>query len=48
MDRTLRSKILKSLKSDKTLRELEALLFADSVEKSLAGTTQAIDLINGG
>ncbi|KAL4268708.1 peptidase M20A family protein [Pleurotus pulmonarius] len=48
MDRTLRRKIRKSLKSDKKLRELESFLFADSVEKSLAGTTQAIDLINGG
>ncbi|KAF9501781.1 carboxypeptidase S [Pleurotus eryngii] len=48
MGATLRRRIRESLKSDKKLRNLETLLFADSVEKSLAGTTQAIDLINGG
>jgi Gly-Xaa carboxypeptidase len=39
---------MRSMHSDKSLRTLETLLFKDEMLKALAGTTQAIDLINGG
>ncbi|KAI0792112.1 carboxypeptidase S [Abortiporus biennis] len=44
----LRTALIKSTKSDKALREAETYLFSDKFFKSLVGTTQAIDLIQGG
>ncbi|KAI0322814.1 carboxypeptidase S [Amylostereum chailletii] len=44
----LRKAIKKSVKSEKYLRKLEDILFESPSYKSLAGTTQAIDLIQGG
>lgn len=38
----------RSAHSDKALKKLQELAFEDSAQKSLAGTTQAIDLIQGG
>ncbi|KAI0034441.1 hypothetical protein K488DRAFT_77198 [Vararia minispora EC-137] len=44
----LRHAIKKSVRSDRYLKEAERILFKDPSFKSLAGTTQAIDLIQGG
>ncbi|KAH9027920.1 carboxypeptidase S, partial [Lactarius hengduanensis] len=44
----LRTLIKTSIHSDKALRKLEAELIKDQEFKSLIGTTQAIDLIQGG
>ncbi|KAI9440734.1 hypothetical protein H4582DRAFT_2074521 [Lactarius indigo] len=44
----LRALIKTSIHSDKALRKLEAELIKDQEIKSLIGTTQAIDLIQGG
>lgn len=44
----LRRAIKRSVKSDKALHEVEKELFQDTEFKSLVGTTQAIDLIQGG
>lgn len=48
MDRTLRRTILHSIKSDKALKKLEKIISTDKSLKSFVGTTQAIDLIEGG
>jgi Gly-Xaa carboxypeptidase len=48
MDRKLKKLIQRSVHSDKALKKLGNILFENSVFKSLAGTTQAIDLIQGG
>jgi Gly-Xaa carboxypeptidase len=48
MDRKLKKLIQHSVHSDKALKKLGNILFENSVFKSLAGTTQAIDLIQGG
>ncbi|CDO73281.1 hypothetical protein BN946_scf185008.g43 [Trametes cinnabarina] len=44
----LRKSLKKATKSDKALKEAERELFKDKTFKALVGTTQAIDLINGG
>jgi len=44
----LRALIKASTHSDRALRKLEAELIKDQAYKSLIGTTQAIDLIQGG
>jgi Gly-Xaa carboxypeptidase len=44
----LRALIKTSVHSDRALRKLEAELIKDKTYKSLIGTTQAIDLIQGG
>lgn len=44
----LRNALVDAEKSDKALRRAEKTLFQDLKFKSLVGTTQAIDLINGG
>ncbi|CAL1714699.1 unnamed protein product [Somion occarium] len=44
----LRRALQNAVKSDKALRAAEKLLFQDRMFKSLVGTTQAIDLIQGG
>jgi len=44
----LRALIKTSVHSDRALRKLEAELIQDIELKSLIGTTQAIDLIQGG
>ncbi|KAI9440737.1 carboxypeptidase S [Lactarius indigo] len=44
----LRALIKSSIHSDRALRKLEAELIKDQAFKSLIGTTQAIDLIQGG
>ncbi|KZT27859.1 carboxypeptidase S [Neolentinus lepideus HHB14362 ss-1] len=45
---SLKKKIRKSLSSNKALKQAEKELFKDPTIKNLAGTTQAIDLIEGG
>ena len=44
----LRNDIKASVHSDKALRRAEKELFKDTQLRALAGTTQAIDLIQGG
>ena len=44
----LRRALKKSVKSDKALQEAEKELFKSKAFHALVGTTQAIDLINGG
>jgi Gly-Xaa carboxypeptidase len=44
----LRALIKRSVHSDRALHNLEAELIKDNKYKSLIGTTQAIDLIQGG
>ncbi|OBZ74012.1 Carboxypeptidase S [Grifola frondosa] len=44
----VRKAIKRSTKSDRALRTAEEALFADPVFKAFVGTTQAIDLIDGG
>jgi len=44
----LRALVKTSVHSDRALRKLEAELIKDQEYKSLIGTTQAIDLIQGG
>jgi len=44
----LRMDILRSEYSDKALRAAEKQLFTTATFKSLAGTTQAIDIVQGG
>ena len=44
----LRKALKKSVKSDKALNEAEEHLLQDKAFRALVGTTQAIDLINGG
>ncbi|KAI0821552.1 carboxypeptidase S [Irpex lacteus] len=48
MPKSLRKALVKAQKSDKDLRRAEKTLFQDRKFKALVGTTQAIDLINGG
>ncbi|EJD07407.1 carboxypeptidase S [Fomitiporia mediterranea MF3/22] len=48
MDKSLRKIILKSTNSDKTLHKLEGIIEDDLALRSFVGTTQAIDLIQGG
>ena len=48
MDKKLRRTILRSIKSDKALKQLEEWVASDKTMRSLIGTTQAIDLIQGG
>lgn len=48
MDKHLRRLIKKSVDSDKALHRLEQVVLRDNPLKSLAGTTQAIDMIQGG
>lgn len=48
MPEKLRKAIKKSVSSDKALKALEAILSEDRELKSYIGTTQAIDLIQGG
>lgn len=48
MPKSLRKALVKAEKSDKDLRRAEKTLFQDRKFKALVGTTQAIDLINGG
>ncbi|EPQ56473.1 carboxypeptidase S [Gloeophyllum trabeum ATCC 11539] len=45
---SLKKSLKKSVSSDKALKEAEKELFKDPILKNLAGTTQAIDLIDGG
>ncbi|KAI0367059.1 carboxypeptidase S [Pilatotrama ljubarskyi] len=44
----LRKALKKAIKSDKALKEAQKELFKDSTFRAYVGTTQAIDLINGG
>ncbi|KAI9064054.1 carboxypeptidase S [Trametes sanguinea] len=44
----LRRALKRSVKSDKALKEAEKELFKNKAFKAMVGTTQAIDLINGG
>ena len=44
----LRKALKKSVKSDKALKEAQKELFKSKAFHALVGTTQAIDLINGG
>ncbi|KAL0564031.1 hypothetical protein V5O48_018026 [Marasmius crinis-equi] len=44
----LRKAIRRSTKSDKALRKLKDIIFQDAETLSLVGTTQAVDLIQGG
>ncbi|KAJ7597918.1 hypothetical protein C8J56DRAFT_921402, partial [Mycena floridula] len=44
----LRKAIIRSQHSKRAMREVEKTVFQDPILKSLAGTTQAIDLISGG
>lgn len=44
----LQKAIRNSAKSDKALKQLESIVFEDRMIASLVGTTQAIDLIQGG
>ncbi|KAI0352310.1 carboxypeptidase S [Trametes cingulata] len=44
----LRKALKKAVKSDKALKEAQKELFKDHVFRAFVGTTQAIDLINGG
>ncbi|KAI0629289.1 carboxypeptidase S [Trametes polyzona] len=44
----LRRALKRAVKSDKALKQAQGLLFEDSTFRALVGTTQAIDLINGG
>jgi Gly-Xaa carboxypeptidase len=44
----LRALVKASVYSDKALRRLEAELLKDPFYKALIGTTQAIDLVQGG
>ena len=44
----LRKDLKASVHSDKALRRVEKEMFQDLVLRSLAGTTQAIDMIQGG
>ncbi|KAL0071168.1 hypothetical protein AAF712_001728 [Marasmius tenuissimus] len=44
----LRKAIKRSQRSNKAFEEIEKHLFSNAVYKSLAGTTQAIDIIHGG
>lgn len=47
--RTMRSLIKKSLKSDKALAKLNAeLLRVNPLFKAITGTTQAVDIVQGG
>lgn len=48
MDPALRKTVLGSLKSDRALHKLEKLVGTDRVLRASVGTTQAIDLIQGG
>ena len=48
MDPALRKTVLGSLKSDRALHKLEKLVATDRVLRASVGTTQAIDLIQGG
>jgi Gly-Xaa carboxypeptidase len=49
MPARLRKDIKRSVSSDKALRRVEKTLFAiEPAAKAAVGTTQAIDLINGG
>ena len=48
MPATLRKLIKRSVRCDKALHALEQALFRDPMLKSVVGTTQAIDLIQGG
>ena len=49
MDEDLRASIKNSLTSDWALEDLEAQLFSSNRRlKAIGGTTQAVDLINGG
>ncbi|KAI5124192.1 hypothetical protein M0805_005043 [Coniferiporia weirii] len=48
MDKKLRKTILKSATSNKALRKLEKFVAKDRMLRSFVGTTQAIDLIQGG
>jgi Gly-Xaa carboxypeptidase len=48
MSSELKDAILRSAKSDKALKAAEEILLQDRVYESLMGTTQAIDLIQGG
>ena len=44
-----RKDIIRSVSSDEALRRVEDFVFSrDATTKALVGTTQAIDLINGG
>jgi Gly-Xaa carboxypeptidase len=45
---TLRKDIIHAEHSDKALRSVEKQLFQDPTFKNLVGTTQAIDIIQGG
>jgi Gly-Xaa carboxypeptidase len=48
MPRRFRKLIKRSVRSNRALRALEKHVFKDSNLKSLAGTTQAVDVIQGG
>jgi hypothetical protein len=48
MPSELRKAILRSPYSDRALKHAESILSQNPLFKSLAGTTQAIDLIGGG
>lgn len=51
MPKKLREAVIKSVHSDKALREVQQILAQDAYLKillSIAGTTQAIDIVQGG
>ncbi len=48
LPRSLRKSLADAARSDKALRKAEEALFADPKFKALVGTTQAIDLVQGG
>ena len=48
MEPGFRKTVLSSLKSDRALRKLEKIIASDRMLKASVGTTQAIDLIQGG